>query len=1304
MLISRFSLSDDYICTASYTLDEFNITDSTIQRLNVLDPPLQVKPPKETKLEAFASKKAKFDCGLIYLPKSSATSIANRPTIRWLKNGLPLDPSSRVYTKKDLSEHLNDDEHEKDEIVFEGRRIKLDDLVSSQLVISSTIRSDSGYYQCFVESQYESLTSEFYLYVNLINNQPLPPRNLMVNIIGSSEAIVNWSVPMSLSEILGYTVHYQSVSNKMKIKEEKAVTNNNFYHLTNLSPYTNYTLFVRAYSQQNASNDSKVITFLTGEETPVDLPFFRVSVKNKTTALLKWEELSSVDARGKILYYKIQYAEVPNLNEETRPELIRTINVEAEATEYLITNLLPGLVYRFKVIAGNSKGLPADDIVEYVDWEQIEMPLINSEQIRLNLNASSLGHDAIRVDWKVEEEGNEKDVTQLLKKNIKLVCQNTFRDEDRQVFEVKRDQNSFEFVDLFESQPYMIEIEVQFEKGGLQFKESTLVKTLAKAVIPKLLPDPALDNDLEQPEIGSSSQPNVEPSNSLESSSDVLANSSSSPISTSPTSSPASTSSTTPISLNSSTTESESNSFSSTTESINRADIDFDPPTNNDQKPDLRGNQTDRQSTDEKNKDDKFDLPTVPSNDSAPYNISENLLDDLKPNKKLTAAEEDARNDLNPFEKKPVYESDKDVANRPDDERRSANSTTADKAKEDEEIQRKLLIDSKLLDKFNSTDHTPTVQLTEHRPNNESDFNVSTNGVNSTTQNATFLESSSSSVSSINSIDSSSSSTTETIAAVDRPATNEINEISDDKVSGSKKLVEKTSLPPVDGNELAKKQQESVDNQNPNISVDQLNENDLRKPLLKRLDKEVPRTENDEQTAESNQETRNKTFEPNDLSKQENASSSKTNLITDLRREEDKLMNSLDQQDNQLKFKLDLFDKAHNHTEPSTLASLPPTSTSTTSTPTSTTAQPSSTIKVDLEVQNRIVQILKRNLTSDDLLPNVSKFDVVPLNGSTVNCRWETNSLNENATFVIYYNPIRYLESNYSKNFDFDDEFLFLRTTSTEVNITNLQPYTIYDFYVTIAYKSNDQDDDFFYQLNKFLVKKLRNKFYVKHTKAVNQTERVSKLQSLTKTQKKYEKPFRALESVIDEFENLLAFFKGQRRRVRTLEELPGSPTEFTGIALDASSVQLSWRSPVEPNGIIRAFEILHTRNDLNNLPLDEWSTVSLEGNQFVHIVKSLNESTEYKFLVRARNGAGLGKSTPKLIIGTLKENYDTYEKFLTPEPDLIETNTFKYTKFDMSVKDYLSLDESNELLIRIGIGVSVLFACIVVLAVFSNK
>lgn len=116
----------------------------------MFDPPVQVKAVKETKIESFASKKAKFDCGLIYLPKSSTRTIY-RPSIRWFKNGQPIETTTRVYTKKDLSEHLSDEDHEKEEIIFNGRKMKLDDLISSQLVISSTQRSDTGYYQCFIE-------------------------------------------------------------------------------------------------------------------------------------------------------------------------------------------------------------------------------------------------------------------------------------------------------------------------------------------------------------------------------------------------------------------------------------------------------------------------------------------------------------------------------------------------------------------------------------------------------------------------------------------------------------------------------------------------------------------------------------------------------------------------------------------------------------------------------------------------------------------------------------------------------------------------------------------------------------------------------------------------------------------------------------------------------------------------------------------------------------------------------------------------------------------------------------------------
>ena len=85
---------------------------------------------------------------------------------------------------------------------------------------------------------------------------------------------------------------------------------------------------------------------------------------------------------------------------------------------------------------------------------------------------------------------------------------------------------------------------------------------------------------------------------------------------------------------------------------------------------------------------------------------------------------------------------------------------------------------------------------------------------------------------------------------------------------------------------------------------------------------------------------------------------------------------------------------------------------------------------------------------------------------------------------------------------------------------------------------------------------------------------------------------------------------------------------------------------------------------------------------------------------MKAKNNAGIGKSTTKLIICTLKENYDTYEKYLTTvEPsDLIGT---KYE--EMSYRDILSLNDSNEILIRCCIGLSVLFSLVIIMAVFNK-
>lgn len=162
---------------------------------------------------------------------------------------------------------------------------------------------------------------------------------------------------------------------------------------------------------------------------------------------------------------------------------------------------------------------------------------------------------------------------------------------------------------------------------------------------------------------------------------------------------------------------------------------------------------------------------------------------------------------------------------------------------------------------------------------------------------------------------------------------------------------------------------------------------------------------------------------------------------------------------------------------------------------------------------------------------------------------------------------------------------------------------------------------------------------------------------------------------------------------------------EFTGIALDSHSVQLSWRLPIEQNGLINGFEIFYAKNDMQNLSIEEWNSSNVDGTQFAHIIKNLNSSTEYKFVLKARNSAGLSKASPKLIISTLKENYDKYETFLTdtrtPEPDLTDANTYRYTKYeDMSYRDIFSLNESSEILIRIGIGVGCLVLVVAMMSI----
>ncbi|MGH0181026.1 UNVERIFIED_CONTAM: hypothetical protein FKN15_020270 [Acipenser sinensis] len=128
---------------------------------------------------------------------------------------------------------------------------------------------------------------------------------------------------------------------------------------------------------------------------------------------------------------------------------------------------------------------------------------------------------------------------------------------------------------------------------------------------------------------------------------------------------------------------------------------------------------------------------------------------------------------------------------------------------------------------------------------------------------------------------------------------------------------------------------------------------------------------------------------------------------------------------------------------------------------------------------------------------------------------------------------------------------------------------------------------------------------------------------------------------------------------VRMPESAPSAVNGLKALAVDSTSVKLSWKSPLRPNGIITQYRILVFRKppgilvqnitltgkteDLNDSTLvsDAESTsvlvTNLSAEQMSHVIKTLIPFTEYMFSVAASTDVGEGPST-NIIVKTREQ------------------------------------------------------------------
>ncbi|XP_071788992.1 protogenin B-like isoform X2 [Asterias amurensis] len=108
----------------------------------------------------------------------------------------------------------------------------------------------------------------------------------------------------------------------------------------------------------------------------------------------------------------------------------------------------------------------------------------------------------------------------------------------------------------------------------------------------------------------------------------------------------------------------------------------------------------------------------------------------------------------------------------------------------------------------------------------------------------------------------------------------------------------------------------------------------------------------------------------------------------------------------------------------------------------------------------------------------------------------------------------------------------------------------------------------------------------------------------------------------------------------RTMEDVPSAPVNFSAKPLDAHTVSVAWRPPLNPNGVIKAYTIVYvpdTQQQDREEP--QWNKTQKRGSELSSTVKNLTSNTQYYFFLRACTSVGEGPPSNVLRVRTPRES-----------------------------------------------------------------
>ncbi|KAG8188904.1 hypothetical protein JTE90_014959 [Oedothorax gibbosus] len=259
-------------------------------------------------------------------------------------------------------------------------------------VLVLTDISESANYTCIAASKLGTLDTTAQVVVQAL---PRPPTNVRISDVTATSVRLSWSYDIGSENIIYYVIQYKPKQANQEYSEISGITTM-FYTVRDLSPYTEYEFYVIAVNGIGRGSPSTPVMATTGETEPGSAPRnVQARPLSSSTVVIQWDPPK--EPNGQVTGYKVYYTTRPNL--PTSAWNTQPVDNNQLTT---ISELTPQTIYTIRIQAFTSRGPGPHSAPVQVKTQQG----VPSQPSNLRVLATS--STTVHVSWSKPSHSGEK--------------------------------------------------------------------------------------------------------------------------------------------------------------------------------------------------------------------------------------------------------------------------------------------------------------------------------------------------------------------------------------------------------------------------------------------------------------------------------------------------------------------------------------------------------------------------------------------------------------------------------------------------------------------------------------------------------------------------------------------------------------------------------------------------------------------------------------------------------------------------------------------------------------------------------